>query len=149
MATHLKFYIVLHFARSFQGHPTWPYLERPNMRPNMHIRPKAILKIPLHPWHVWSLISDLNGVCWTIFIAKILFSYFFQSQGRRHHWQKAISNLELQLPFVFSAWCLFSPCREKLSRGDNWFRRWRAHLRPKEIYWGDLFQRRLVRGSKR
>ena len=26
----------LHFARSFQGHPTWPYLERPNM----HIWPR-------------------------------------------------------------------------------------------------------------
>ena len=25
----------LHFARSFQGHPTWPYFARPNMRPNM------------------------------------------------------------------------------------------------------------------
>ena len=63
-ATHLKFYIVitiwragqkwdlvitltggsywpktkaseLHFARSFQGHPNWPYLARPNMCPNM------------------------------------------------------------------------------------------------------------------
>ena len=24
----------LHFARSFQGHPTWPYLARSNMCPN-------------------------------------------------------------------------------------------------------------------
>ena len=44
----------LHFARSFQGHPTWPYLERPNM----HIWPPN-----------WSLSTNctskaVSGWCW-------------------------------------------------------------------------------------
>ena len=39
----------LHFARSFQGHPTWPYLARPNMHPNMHI------------WHIWPYLAYLGA----------------------------------------------------------------------------------------
>ena len=39
----------LHFARSFQGYPTWPYFARPNMYPNMHI------------WHIWPYLAYLGA----------------------------------------------------------------------------------------
>ena len=38
----------LHFARSFKGHPTWPYFARPNMHANMHI------------WHIWPYLAYLG-----------------------------------------------------------------------------------------
>ena len=76
-ATHLKFYIVitiwragqkwdlvitltggsywpktkaseLHFARSFQGHPNWPYLAPSNARPNMPNMAKYAFLAQLH-----------------------------------------------------------------------------------------------------
>ena len=44
----------LHFARSFQGHPTWPYCMRPNMHPNMHI------------WHIWPYLACFAPQIWSL-----------------------------------------------------------------------------------
>ena len=41
----------IRIARSFQGQPTWPYLARPNMHPNMHI---------WHIWHIWQYLAYLG-----------------------------------------------------------------------------------------